>query len=147
MANQDGYTILVPGIANNESLGIRRGRFTVKPAEMKAIFDPVIGKVIELVKDQIKATSKVIRSVLLVGGFGQNAYLKECLRSSLGGKIEVLQPPHAWTSVVRGAVMMGLAKADASLASVTLESRKARKHHGVELHVTYNPERHEDSKK
>ncbi|KAF4636895.1 hypothetical protein G7Y89_g1184 [Cudoniella acicularis] len=146
-SNTNGYTITVPGLANNPALGIRRGRLTIKPAEIKGIFDPIVQKVIELVKDQITATSREIRAVLLVGGFGQNTYLKECLRTSLGSSIDVLQPPNAWTAVVRGAVMMGLARSNPKLASVGLVSRAARKHYGTELSVEFDPARHDDSKK
>jgi molecular chaperone DnaK (HSP70) len=138
---------MVPGIANNERLGIRRGRFTIKPAEMKGIFDPVIEKIIDLVKGQIKATNKKIRAVLLVGGFGQNIYLRERLTSNLSGSIQVLQPVNAWTAVVRGAVMMGLANTNSKLAAVRMESRAARKHYGIELHFPFDPTKHEDGKK
>jgi tRNA A37 threonylcarbamoyltransferase TsaD len=88
-----------------------------------------------------------IRAVLLVGGFGQNNYLKERLRISLRSTVQILQPPNAWTAVVRGAVMMGLARSDPRLASVGLESRAARKHYGAELSIPFDEERHRDSEK
>ena len=142
----DGYTILVPGLANNPKLGIRRGRFTIKPAEMKGIFEPIILKIIGFVKGQIKASKQTIRAVLLVGGFGQNNYLKERLRGSLSG-IEVLQPPNAWTAIVRGAVMKGLSHANSKLAIVGVVSRAARKHYGIELSAKYIPVTHDSSKR
>lgn len=137
----------MPGIANNAELGIRRGRLTIKPAEMNSIFEPIVLKVIDLVKGQMSATKKSIRAVLLVGGFGQNNYLKERLRATLGSSVAVLQPPNAWTAVVRGAVMMGLANANTKYASVGVESRAARKHYGVELSVAFDSSIHTDSKK
>jgi len=146
-SNQDGYLILVPGLANNEKLGIRRGRFTVTPAEMSDIFEPVVEKTIKLVKGQIQATNKKISAVILVGGFGQNNYMKERLRSSVGESVLVLQPPNAWTAVVRGAVMMGLARANSKLAAVGLVSRAARKHYGIELRVEFEADIHDASKK
>lgn len=136
---------MVPGLANNAQLGIRRGRFTIKPEEMNDIFEPVILKVIALVKGQMKSSKTNIRSVLLVGGFGQSNYLKERLRSSLKG-VEVLQPPNAWTAIVRGAVMMGLSRASASLIAVGVVSRAARKHYGIELSVDYVSTAHQASK-
>lgn len=113
---------------------------------MKGIFEPIILKIIEFVKGQIKASKKNIRAVLLVGGFGQNNYLKERLRGSLSG-IEVLQPPNAWTAIVRGAVMMGLSRANSKLAAVGVESRAARKHYGVELSIGYIPTTHDASRR
>lgn len=118
-------------------LGIRRGKMIIMPAQMKAIFDPVINRVISLVKGQIITTETDIKAVLLVGGFGQNFYLKERLCSFLGSSIEVRQPPNSWTAVVRGAVMMG-AQSDA----VQLKSRVARKHYGISLEYPFDANRH-----
>jgi molecular chaperone DnaK (HSP70) len=114
---------------------------------MNGIFEPVVGKIIKLVKAQILSTSQKINAVLLVGGFGQNNHLKECLRSSLGSSILVLQPPNAWTAVVRGAVMLGLARANSKLAAVGLVSRAARKHYGTAVSCDFKAEIHDDSKK
>jgi molecular chaperone DnaK (HSP70) len=144
--NSDGYTIPVPGLSNNERLGIRRGRLNIKHAEVKGIFDPIVDNIIQLVKDQIASTSKTIKAVLLVGGFGQNNYLKEILRKSLND-VEVMQPPNAWTAVVRGAVMMGLARSNPRYTAVGIASRAARKHYGTELCVELDPKIHDSTKK
>lgn len=92
-SNRDGYTVLVPGLANNDRLGIRRGRLLITPAEMRGIFEPVVSEVITLVQGQIDTSDRDIRAVLLVGGFGENSYLKERLRAALDPSIEVMQPP------------------------------------------------------
>ena len=122
----------------------------MKPSDLKDIFEPIVKQVIELVWNQIKATKVEIKAVLLVGGFGQNIYLKERLRSALINKtnnIEVIQPPHAWTAVVRGAVMKGLANYDSKLAAVHVGRRTARKHYGLCTTTAYDETKHsEDSK-
>ncbi|KAL4813417.1 hypothetical protein BDW67DRAFT_177860 [Aspergillus spinulosporus] len=141
-----GYVIPVPGLPNNSALNVRRGKVTVSPEEMHFIFEPLILKVIKYVQDQISACGDTeVRAVLLVGGFGQNSYLKERLRDALKN-VEVLQPPNAWTAVVRGAVMMGLSKTKA-LKTVNVVSRKARKHYGIELSYPFNAEKHDESRK
>lgn len=141
-----GYVIPVPGLANNAELNIRRGKVTLSPQEMYEIFEPVILKVIKYVQGQIAACGETeIRAVLLVGGFGQNSYLKERCRDALKS-VEVLQPPNAWTAVVRGAVMMGLARTNA-LRTVDVVSRKARKHYGIQLHTPFKEGKHDESKK
>lgn len=132
---------------NNERLGVKRGRFNIKASEVKDIFDPIVDKIIKLVNDQIRATSTTIKAVLLVGGFGQNNYLKERLRSSLKNSVQILQPPNAWTAVVRGAVMMGLARSDPRLTSVGLVSRAARKHYGTSLTPMFDAAKHSSSQK
>lgn len=43
--------------------------------------------------NQISATKNPVKAVLLVGGFGQSAYLRERIRSAVGG-IEVMQSPN-----------------------------------------------------
>jgi len=117
------------------------------PAEVDGIFEPIVRKIIKLVEAQILSTSQKTTAVLLVGGFGQNNYLKERLRASLGSGILVLQPPHAWTAVVRGAVMLGLARANSKLAAVGLVSRAARKHYGVSLSADFKEGIQDDTRK
>lgn len=48
-----------------------------------------------------------------------------------------MQPPNAWLAVVNGAVMKGLAQAGDGLSMVSIVSRKARKHYGIELSHQY----------
>lgn len=143
---QIGYTIPVPGLADNPSLGLRRGKFTIKPAEMHAIFEPIIPKIIGLVQGQIRDSGKNIRAILLVGGFGQNNYLKEHIRSAVG-TIEVLQPPNAWAAIVRGAVMMGLARSNTALAAISIISRAARKHYGIKLGAMFDASKHLENRR
>lgn len=119
----------------------------MKPSDLKAIFEPIVTQIIKLVKDQIKASNTKIKAVLLVGGFGQNNYLKEQLRIALGSKIEVMQPPHAWTAVVQGAVMKGLATYDHNLADVVVGGRTARKHYGSTVTKKFDPAIHSPSTK
>jgi hypothetical protein len=122
----------------------------MKLSDMAAVFEPVVEHVIELVRDQITSTNVDVKAVLLVGGFGQSSYLKERLRTALAKtdqKIEVLQPPHAWTAVVRGAVMKGLANHDDKLALVHIGPRAARKHYGYICVKKFDPALHKESSK
>lgn len=90
---------LVPGLSDNAYLGIRRGRFTLSGDEVKTIFDPVIQEVTNLVKGQIEASCRSIKAVLMVGGFGQNAYLRDCIRQSLArSNIEIMQSPNGYVN-------------------------------------------------
>jgi hypothetical protein len=65
----------------------------------------------------------------------------------LGDSVKVLQPVNAWTAVVRGAVLMGLARANSQLAQVALVSRRARKHYGLQLSTKFDAQVHDGSKK
>ena len=82
---------VVPGLLDNPGLAVLRGKLEVTGPEMKTIFDPVIDEVLKLVKGQIEATKTSIKAVLLVGGFGQNPYLRKRIREVVG-EIEVMQP-------------------------------------------------------
>ena len=122
----------------------------MKLSEMEAVFEPVVERVIELVRDQISSTNVDVKAVLLVGGFGQSSYLKERLRNALAEtnhEIEVLQPPDAWTAVVRGAVMKGLANHDDKLAAVHIGPRAARKHYGLICARNFIAGKHTESSK
>jgi tRNA A37 threonylcarbamoyltransferase TsaD len=124
-------------------LGVQKNRLNLSPDDVESIFDPVVDKVIDLVRDQIIATKQSVNAVLLVGGFGQSNYLKERMRESLEEfGVRILQPPNAWTVVVRGAVMMGLARYDSSSSKLNVISRTARKHYATEIHVKYDSSIH-----
>jgi tRNA A37 threonylcarbamoyltransferase TsaD len=142
--NSASYKIPVSGLPNNVRLGVQKNRLNLSPDDVESILDPVVDKVIDLVRDQIIATKQSVNAVLLVGGFGQSNYLKERMRESLEEEfgVRILQPPNAWTVVVRGAVMMGLARYDSSSSKLNVISRAARKHYATEVHVTYDPSIH-----
>lgn len=111
-------------------------------SQVKAIFDPVVEEVVSLMRGQICATNKKVKAVLMVGGFGQNAYLRETIRASIDPSIEVMQPPNGWTAVVRGALMKGLSQLEPGTERVKVASRVARKHYGTEIISRYDSSKH-----
>ena len=113
--------------------------------QVKAIFDPVVDEVVALVRGQIAATQKKVKAVLMVGGFGQSAYLRETIRASIDPAIEVMQPPNGWTAVVRGALMKGLSQLEPETERVKVQSRVARKHYGTEIMSKYDSNKHAKS--
>lgn len=111
----------------------------------------VINKIIELTKAQVIATQTNVKAVLLVGGMGQNVYLREALRKALNtnGKptIAVWQPEGGVKAVVHGAVLLALTKQGLGSVNVHLSSRIARKHYGVRLSFPYSEAIHSGMKK
>lgn len=74
---------------------VRRGRFRLSRSDIQTIFKPVVNEVLALVMGQIAATKTSVKAVLLVGGFGQNTYLRESIRQAVAPKgIEVMQSPN-----------------------------------------------------
>ena len=52
-------------------------------------------EVIALILGQIAATKAPVKAVLLVGGFGQNTFLRDSVRQAVSSKgIEVMQSPN-----------------------------------------------------
>lgn len=53
----------------------------------------MLQEVVSLVLDQIKATKTSVKAVLMVGGFGQSTYLRDCIREAVGD-VEFMQSPN-----------------------------------------------------
>ena len=97
------FLIPVPGLADNAALGIKRNKMTLAGTEVRTIFEPILNEVIKLVMGQLKASKKDVKSVLLVGGFGQSAYLRDSIRkevkTAFSAKTEVMQPPNGYVQI------------------------------------------------
>ena len=79
----EDFIIPVAGLADNAVLKIKRGKMTISGGEIRKIFEPVLKEVLNLVVNQIKATKKKTKAVLLVGGFGGNAYLRDSMHQEV----------------------------------------------------------------
>ena len=138
--------ISVPGLVNDRGKRVMRGKLTMSSKTMKNIWQPVIATITTLVKAQIRMT-KNARAVLLVGGFGQSPYLRECIKKVVGPKVEVMQPAKGWTAVVRGALIKGLSDASPAMSRINIASRVARKAYGIRAGVVYKPDVHEKGRR
>ena len=134
--------IPVPGLPDDITKGVRRGRFTIPASKVKSIFASVITMITTLVKKQIKQT-KDAKAVLLVGGLGQSAYLRSCIEKVTGPKIEVMQPANGWTAVARGALIRALNENAPDTSRISIASRIARKWCGVKMIDDYDEDIHE----
>ncbi|KAF2718371.1 actin-like ATPase domain-containing protein [Polychaeton citri CBS 116435] len=152
------FNIPLPGVRDNPNAGIDFGFLTLTNSEVQGIFEPIVTEVIELVEEQMSrllAHSKPVNGVLLVGGFGQSSYVAKRLKQYFTGDpppysktdnhppgnngataFEVMQPPNAWTAVVRGAVLLGIEVKDLVLY------RKSRRHYGIKCNQVFDPHQH-----
>ncbi|KAL8292750.1 hypothetical protein RQP46_001362 [Phenoliferia psychrophenolica] len=64
----------------DRAAGISRGRLALTGAEVKRAFDPCVDKIIASLRDQISGTR--VKSILVVGGFGESLYLQRRLRET-----------------------------------------------------------------
>lgn len=62
---------------DNDDLGIKRHKLILEGTEVRQIFEPVIDTTVKLVMEQVKGCARPIKSVVLVGGFGDNEYLRK----------------------------------------------------------------------
>lgn len=76
--DEDTYTIMVHGLSDSPAHGIIGSALELLGKELREnVFDEVITKIQGLVRDQIVNTSGDVNAILLAGGFGQSAYLKQ----------------------------------------------------------------------
>ncbi|KAF6221406.1 hypothetical protein HO133_002261 [Letharia lupina] len=143
-----GEEFQIPGLADNKKLGIRKNKMTLSGIDVRAIFEPVVKEVLALVTGQIKAARRSVKAIVLVGGFGQNSFLRDAIREEVkSSNVEVLQSPCSWTAVVRGALMMGLASTSPAFATVAISGRSARKYYGTNCGLQYLDLEHGNARK
>ena len=147
-----------PGLPDDEEAGLDSGFLIMTAEQVKEIFEPVIKQVVDLVEGQVQAVKEKngrVSGIILVGGFGQSNYLYTRLKQHFNSappppyteqpthevarapsqSVEVLQPLHAWTAVVRGAVLRG---AEGSM----VEKRRSRWHYGTSYATVFDESRH-----
>lgn len=143
------WLISVPGLLDNHEAGIRRGKLHMGSSEIRALFDPVIAIITSLVQMQIKISEKKgnVKIVYLVGGFGGSPYLRNSLKTVVPESIQVISPANAWTAVVRGALIKGLAETSPLAAAVKVGSRAARRAYGVRIRTPFRAGVHQHDRK
>ncbi|KAI0487191.1 hypothetical protein F4859DRAFT_502416 [Xylaria cf. heliscus] len=150
LAENQTYNIPVPGLARNVEAGIAlTGRYLLKSSDLHMFYERYILRIIQLVKEQIAMCHKPIRSIVLVGGFGQSLYLRERVGraisedKSIQSPVEILQPPNSWLAVARGAAMKGIADVKPEDYDIpVVMSRTARKHYGYEVGIRFDSNVH-----
>jgi hypothetical protein len=76
--------------------------------DVKAMFDPVVEQIIGLIRGQIANSKSAIKSMFLVGGFAESAYLRACIEHNFVGLFtEIACPTEPVAAVVRGAAYYG----------------------------------------
>lgn len=159
--NEDEHSevnVPFPGLPDDEAAGLDSGFLVMNAEQVKKIFEPVIREIVGLIEGQVQAIKEkggTVSGIILVGGFGQSNYLYTQVKRHFNAappppyteqpthavaatsqpNIEVLQPLHAWTAVVRGAVLRGL---EGSL----VEKRRSRWHYGTSYATVFDENKH-----
>jgi molecular chaperone DnaK (HSP70) len=138
--------IPMPGLGNDRTKGVFRGKLTLSSTKLRTIFEPVIATITSLISAQIKITAEDVKAVLLVGGFGQSPYLRRCVQKVVGD-VQVIQPSSGWTAVVRGALIKGLAEASPATSRIMIGHRIARKAYGCHALVPFWQGEHDEGRR
>ncbi|EEP75420.1 conserved hypothetical protein [Uncinocarpus reesii 1704] len=116
----------------------------INDGDLRAVFDPVVDQILELVRQQIKDANaetgkNTINKIILVGGFGDSEYLRRAFQKSFGsdGNILVTVPDRPQTAIVRGAALRGLE----GLRSIT---KRCRRHYGYSWAVPFRANEHKE---
>lgn len=91
-----------------DKVKIANGKLTIKEIAVKDMFQPVISKMISHLKDLFQNPNvSNIKTIFVVGGFGQCAALQHQIKQAFGTSRRVLIPEEANLCVLKGAVMFG----------------------------------------
>ncbi|CUA69013.1 hypothetical protein RSOLAG22IIIB_08263 [Rhizoctonia solani] len=102
---------------NNTAIRARRGRITLRGAEVKRFFDPCVDKILESINSQLQRNP--VTHIVLVGGFGASPYLRERLKQRFGPVgCDIVTPRQPRpTAVAEGAISWYLSNNDAKRIS------------------------------
>ncbi|CAG8480448.1 3807_t:CDS:2 [Acaulospora colombiana] len=76
--------------------------------DVKEMFDPVVNKIIRLIRRQLNS-SEGCSAMFLVGGFSESKYLQSKIRSEFNSEVpNISVPTHPISAIVKGAVRFGL---------------------------------------
>ncbi|EGY19895.1 Hsp70-like protein [Verticillium dahliae VdLs.17] len=93
--------------------GIEEGYMTFTNEEILQCFEPVVNRILELVRNQIiaiQAQNRTLQNILVVGGFGASEYLFQQIRLHVPPQFQskVVRPMDSVAAIVKGAVTAGI---------------------------------------
>ncbi|KAL1979202.1 hypothetical protein VTN96DRAFT_6513 [Rasamsonia emersonii] len=107
--------------------GIEEGYMTFTNEEILQCFEPVVNRILELVRNQIiaiQAQNRSLQNVLVVGGFGASEYLFQQIKLHVPPQYQskVVRPMDSVAAIVKGAVTAGISER-------VITHRVARRHY------------------
>jgi hypothetical protein len=107
--------------------GIEEGYMTFTNEEILQCFEPVVNRILELVRKQIiaiQAQNRTLQNVLVVGGFGASEYLFQQIKLHVPPQFQakVVRPMDSVAAIAKGAVAAGIIER-------VITSRVARRHY------------------
>ncbi|CAB4437265.1 unnamed protein product [Rhizophagus irregularis] len=76
---------------------------------MKSIFEPVVQKILQLIKTQLDNAHETCSAMFLVGGFSESKYLQKRIKQKFSSQVNFISVPTQPTAAIsRGAAIYGL---------------------------------------
>ncbi|CAG8587101.1 19425_t:CDS:2, partial [Racocetra fulgida] len=76
--------------------------------DVKSMFDPIVGRIIRLIRSQLEAC-KDCTAMFLVGGFSESRYLRKRIKEEFKKSVPIISSPDKpIAAVVQGALLYGL---------------------------------------
>ncbi|CAK7239584.1 MAG: hypothetical protein STHCBS139747_001015 [Sporothrix thermara] len=93
--------------------GIEEGYMTFTNEEILQCFEPVVNRILELVRNQIiaiQAQNRTLQNILVVGGFGASEFLFQQIKLHVPPQFQskVVRPMDSVAAIVKGAVTAGI---------------------------------------
>ncbi|RGB33590.1 hypothetical protein C1646_743233 [Rhizophagus diaphanus] len=96
--------------------------------DLKSMFDPVVGKIIRLIRGQLNSSKDKCSAIFLVGGFSESKYLQMRVKEEFGKLVPpIIVPKQPIAAIVRGACDYGLEMS-------TIVDRTLKYSYGFETH-------------
>ncbi|PSK40200.1 Heat shock protein 12B [Elsinoe australis] len=162
------FKVPVPGMPDDSSFGVKDGFILLTTKVVESFFVPQVTKTLALIqsqRDQGADAGKDPKGIILVGGLGKSKYLYHRIQEHFGKNTDdsqadeelfvpptrnagaskpaflIIQPVEAWTAIMRGAVVSGIAGYD------MVTSRKAVRHYGVPFDDNFSSCKHRPESK
>ena len=79
------------------------GQYMLKFDDVKKMFDPIIERILELIRGQLKQSEKKCSVMLLVGGFSESKYLQARIRQEFSEVVpNISVPTRPIISIMKG---------------------------------------------
>ncbi|CAB4375389.1 unnamed protein product [Rhizophagus irregularis] len=107
----DDYKLIKQYVTGEEKNRLEESDWSIEIEfeDIKAMFDPIIGRIIRLIRGQLEKRNKKCSALMLTGGFGESRYLQARIRQEFGKIVPNISVPiHPIIAIIKGGVQFGL---------------------------------------
>ena len=124
-----------------QGVKFNNGNMVFDASVVEGLFKPVTSHIVSHIQQQLRSqNASGIKTILLVGGFGECAFVQDAISRGVGRSIKVLCPSEAGISIIKGATLFGHQPA-------VVSSRVARKTYGTIVRTRFIPNTHPEHRK